>query len=153
MHRVQASEKRRACICVVRCKVGQSGVCRLMLVTVKVPGHALVSAVQLCGTCSWGMRASVQVVGPHETARSGELLGGPQAAARLLAQHGWEVVYLQVGQLPAGLPRRQQLSRLADLLRRHGVPAKKSAARQKQSGVADSRAPVSEAGSADNLHL
>ena len=121
--------------------------------TVKVPGHALVSAVHLCGTCSWGMRVSVQVVGPHETARSGELLGGQQAAARLLAQHGWEVVYLQVGQLPAGLPRRQQLSRLADLLRRHGVPAKKSAARRKQSGVADSSAPASEAALADNLHL
>ena len=96
------------------------------------------------------MHVSVQVVGPHETARPGELLGGPQAAARLLAQHGWEVVYLQVGQLPAGLPRRQQLSRLAD---RHGVPARKSAARQKQSGVADSSAPVFKAASADNLHL
>ena len=99
------------------------------------------------------MRAGVQVVGPHETARSGELLGGPQAAARLLAQHGWEVVYLQVGQLPAGLPRRQQLSRLADLLRRHGVLAKKPAARRKKSGVAGSSAPVSEAASAGSLHL
>jgi len=52
------------------------------------------------------------VVGPHETARSGELLGGPRAAARLLSAHGWDVLYLQVGQLPAGLPHRQQLRRL-----------------------------------------
>lgn len=114
---------------------------------------APVSGVHLCGTCSWDSRVSVQVVGPHETARSGELLGGPQAAARLLAQHGWEVVYLPVGQLPAGLPRRQQLSRLADLLRRRGVPAKRSAARQKQSGVADSSAPASKAASADSRHM
>ncbi|KAK9839445.1 hypothetical protein WJX81_002493 [Elliptochloris bilobata] len=39
---------------------------------------------------------ALQVVGPHETARSGELLGGPRAAARLLSLHGWDVVYLPV---------------------------------------------------------
>ncbi len=72
-----------------------------------------------------------QVVGPHETARSGELLGGPRAAARLLSAHGWDVLYLQVGQLPAGLPHRQQLRRLETLLRQNGVLAAGAASRRK----------------------
>lgn len=79
-------------------------------------------------SCAKALR--MQVVGPHETARSGELLGGPRAAARLLSLHGWDVVYLPVGQLPAGLSHRQQLNRMADLLRKHRVPVQRRAARQ-----------------------
>ena len=83
---------------------------------------------QAVGGCAEALR--MQVVGPHETARTGELLGGPRAAARLLSLHGWDVVYLPVGQLPAGLSHRQQLTRMADLLRKHSVPTRRRAARQ-----------------------